>query len=126
VPAAGRRHVLNDVARDGMSGRRGPSSSSFPLVLEEGSAKLWLKPPVEIVVELDLPPLVVQRVARHANFETTLRHYTKGDVQKDAAKLRKPPYLGTAKRSNRRKSLHPVGLEPTTFGSVDRCSIQLS
>jgi hypothetical protein len=29
-------------------------------------------------------------VARHARFETTLKHYAKGDVQKAAAKLRKP------------------------------------
>jgi integrase len=40
------------------------------------------------LVDMDLPPLIVSRVARHASFETTRRHYAKGDIQKDAAKLR--------------------------------------
>jgi Phage integrase family len=40
------------------------------------------------LVDADVPPLVVQRIARHANFETTQKHYAKGDVQKAAAKLR--------------------------------------
>jgi len=40
------------------------------------------------LVDMDIPPLVVSRVARHASFETTRRHYAKGDIQKDAAKLR--------------------------------------
>lgn len=41
------------------------------------------------LVDMELPPLVVQRIARHASFETTQKHYAKGDVQRDAAKLRK-------------------------------------
>jgi integrase len=41
------------------------------------------------LVDMDLPPLIVSRVARHASFETTRRHYAKGDIQKDAAKIRR-------------------------------------
>jgi integrase len=43
---------------------------------------------IDRLAETDLSAQIVQRVARHANFETTQRHYAKGDVQKDAAKLR--------------------------------------
>ena len=39
------------------------------------------------LVDMDLSPLIVSRVARHASFETTRKHYAKGDIQKDAAKL---------------------------------------
>jgi integrase/recombinase XerD len=34
-----------------------------------------------------------------------------------------PPCIA---RKGKRKKVHPTGLEPVTFGSVDRCSIQLS
>ncbi|SFJ58376.1 Phage integrase family protein [Planctomicrobium piriforme] len=94
--------------------------------------------------EAGVPPLVITRVMRHSSWETTRKHYAPGDIQKDAQVLvsvlgaaavptstEEPPQvypenLGTPEGVICRKSLHPSGLEPLTFGSVDRCSIQLS
>lgn len=36
-----------------------------------------------------VPPLVICRVMRHSSWETTRRHYAPGDIQTDAAVLRK-------------------------------------
>src|SRR5262245_27943474 len=45
------------------------------------------------------------------------------EVSKDREDVRLQALRGTSCQD---KGIHPVGFEPTTFGSVDRCSIQLS
>lgn len=37
--------------------------------------------------ETGVPPLVICRVMRHSSWETTRKHYARGDVQKDAIVL---------------------------------------
>ena len=57
----------------------------------------------ERLLDAGVPAAEVQRVMRHASFDTTRRHYAPGNVQKSAQKLRL--YLGThSDSSEKRKS----------------------
>ena len=37
-----------------------------------------------------MSPILIARVMRHLSWDTTRKHYVPGDMQTDAAKLRKP------------------------------------
>jgi integrase len=63
------------------------------------------------LVDADVPPLVVQRIARHANFETTQKHYAKGDVQKAAAKLQ--ALLGNRRNDSPSVVTHKAAISTT-------------
>jgi hypothetical protein len=75
-----------------------------------------------------VPEREVSRTLRHASVETPRKHYARGvsaifgrdhPGQPECTWVRPIPRIDVT-------SVHPRGFEPLTFGSVDRCSIQLS
>jgi integrase len=76
------------------------------------------------LLEAGVPPTEIACLLRHASWETTRKHYAPGETQKSAERIR--VYLGTSQNEKDVSRVHPRGFEPLTFGSVDRCSIQLS
>ena len=83
---------------------------------------------------------------RHESIETTLRYYVGGDRGRGRCYLGSSPKplnkttnncpgeelvdgadgCSTRYAHKHLQKVHPTGFEPVTFGSVDRCSIQLS
>ncbi|HEY2411071.1 MAG TPA: site-specific integrase [Pirellulaceae bacterium] len=61
-----------------------------------------------------VPPLLICRILRHASWETTRKHYAPGDVQQDAAMLKKLLSPAPETASQRQASKSEGGTDHTT------------